>query len=288
MLVQEKLQTTLHVRKLSPHIGAEITGVDLRQPVDGETKALLNRAILENVCMVIRDQHFTPEEFARVAELFGEVQDQDHPKYSFPGLPTIKRHSNYNLDPAGNRIKEGLHWHTDGAFRDQPPKFTMLYAVELPDAGGNTNVVNMRAAYRSLPEELRQKVDAMRTNNVRMGSKARYRVNTNNVAIMAQGGQVANQHPLVRSIDDTGEKGVWFNPNTVENIIGMDPEESQNFLYDLMDKLIRPEFTYSHQWRLGDLFMWDNRSSMHKVNFDYDWNQHRLHYHATTRGERPH
>jgi len=288
MQVQEQRKAALQIRKLTPNIGVEVTGIDLRQPLDPATKARLNQAVLDNVCMVIRDQHFTPEEFNRAAGIFGEVMDQDHPKYSFPGLPGIKRHSNYNVDAQGNRIKEGLYWHSDGAFREQPPKYTILYAVELPDAGGNTNVVNMRAGYRSLPEELRRRLDGMTTNNVRLGSKARYKLNTNNVAIMAQGGQEAKRHPLVRSIDGTGEKGIWFNPNTVEYIDGMDPEQSQDFLYELMEKVVRPEFIYSHAWRLGDVFMWDNRSSLHKVDFDYDWNQHRMLYHATIRGERPH
>ena len=288
MPVQEKQKSTLQIRKLSPHIGAEVTGIDLRQPLDAATKKQLNQAVLDNVCMVIRDQTFTPEEFFEAAKIFGHVMDQDHPKYSFPGLPGIKRHSNYNVDAAGNRIKEGLYWHTDGAYREQPPMYTILYAVELPDSGGNTSVINMRAGYRSLPEDTRRELDAMRTNNVRLGSRARHKSNTNNVAIMAQGGQKANRHPLVRSIDGIDEKGIWFNPNTVEHIDGMDPEQSQDFLYDLMEKTIRPEFTYSHTWRLGDVFMWDNRSSMHKVNFDYAWSQHRLHYHATILGERPH
>ncbi len=276
----------MQVRKLSPNIGAEVTGIDLRQ-IDAETAERLNRTVLDNVCMVIRDQQFTPEEFDRAVRIFGEVMDQDNPQYSFPNLPGIKRHSNFNVDAYGNRVKEGIVWHTDGAYREQPPKYTILYAVELPDSGGNTNVVNMRAAYRWLPEETRKRLDGMTTNFVRLGSAARRR-SPNIVATVAREGQTVRQHPLVRNIDGTGERGIWFHPNNVENIVGMDPEETQEFLHDLMDKTIRPEFVYSHAWKLGDVFMWDNRSSMHKVSFDYDFSQHRLLYHATILGERPH
>lgn len=278
----------MKISKLSEHIGVEVTGINLRQPLDAETKRLLGKAAVDNVCMVVRDQTFTPEEFNEAAGMFGEVMDQDHPKYSFPGLPGIKRHSNRNIDAAGNQIKEGMYWHTDGAYREAPPKFTLLYAVELPDSGGNTNVFSMRAAYESLSKEDRERLGQMKTLNFRLGSAARHRQNGNNVALMAQGKHTPMEHPLVRTNHDNGTKGLWFNPNTVENIVGMDPEQSQDFLYDLMDRLIRPEFTYSHTWRVGDLFMWDNRSSLHKVTFDYDFNQHRLHYHATIRGERPH
>lgn len=276
----------MKVRSISPHIGAEVTDIDLSKPVDAETERLLKETIAENVAMVVRDQTLTPEDLYRVAQMFGEVMDQDHPKYSFPGLPHIKRHSNRNLDTAGNRVKEGTLWHTDGAYRLRPPKYTMLHAVELPDSGGNTNVVNLRAGYESLPAKTRRRLDAMRTHNVRLATHAPD-TNYNNRAIMDAGGPPPNVHPLVRTIPDNGKKTLWFNPNTVEYIDDMDPEETQAFLQDLLKDLLKPEFTYSHVWRVGDLLMWDNRSSMHKVDFDYDVNQHRLHYHAMTLGERP-
>lgn len=276
----------MQITKLSTHVGVEVTGIDLRQPLDAQTARLLKTSLIDNIAMVIRDQKLTPEDLFRVAQSFGEVMDQDHPKYSFPGLPAIKRHSNRNLDTGGNPVKEGIYWHTDGAYRERPPQFTMLHAVELPDSGGNTNVANLRAGYQSLPEDFRRRLAGMRTHNVRLASRAEDR-NYNNLHIMRQGGQVPIEHPLVRTNADNGQKGLWFNPQTVENIVGMDPEETQDFLRDLMAQVIRPEFVYAHKWRLGDLLMWDNRSSMHKVNFDYDTSQHRLLYHAMTLGERP-
>ena len=212
MQVLEKNPMT--VRKISENIGVEITGIDLSKPVDAATKKQLHDLVIENVAMVIRDQHLTPEQFQEAAKVFGELMDQDHPKYSFPGMPSIKRHSSFNVAADGEQVKEGLHWHTDGTYRLNPPKFTILYAVELPSSGGNTNVVNMRAAYRALPEELRKKLETMQTANVRLAPKARDRYNANNVAIMAAGGQVPNIHPLVRTNDDNGEKGLWFNPST--------------------------------------------------------------------------
>jgi taurine dioxygenase len=279
--------STMQIRKISPHIGCEVTGVDLRH-VDAETSRRLNQAMLENTCMVIRDQHLTPEEFEKVARIFGELMDQDHPKFSFPGLPQIQRYSNHNLDAGGSYIRSANRWHSDGSYRERPPAYTMLYAVEIPDGGGNTDVTNMRAAFRALPEDLRKKLEGMKTVNVRAGSKVKVPVNADNVRIMQQGGQVPNIHPLVRAIDGTGEKSLWFDAARVENIVGMDPEESQDLLLDLLDKAVRPEFTYSHTWRLHDIFMWDNRSTFHRANYDYDMKQHRLMYHATTLGERPH
>lgn len=281
-------QNPMTVRKISENIGVEITGIDLRKSLDAAAKKRLSDLAIANVVMVIRDQHLTPEQFQEAAKIFGELMDQDHPKYSFPGMPSVKRHSSFNLAADGQPVKEGIHWHTDGAYRLNPPKFTILYAVELPSSGGNTNVVNMRAAYRALPAELRKKLDTMQTANVRLAPNSRDRYNANNIAIMAAGGQAPNMHPLVRTNDDNGEKGLWFNPAAVDYIVGMDPESTQDFLSDLMDKTILPPFTYAHQWQVGDILVWDNRQSMHKVDFDYDRSQHRLHFHAMTKGERPH
>ena len=281
-----KTPATLHIRKLSPHIGAEATGVDLRD-INTEEAHLLNQAVLDNVCMVIRDQHLTPEEFESAASIFGEVMDQDHPRYSFPGMPGIKRYSNFDNDIEGNRMKGSGHWHTDGSFREQPPKFVLLYAVEIPDNGGETEVVNMRAGYQSLPEETRRKLEPMKTAHVRASSSSRTDVGKNNLAIMAQGDQVPNFHLLVRTIEGAAEKSLYFSPPRVEYIAGMDPEASQDLLHNILDKVIRPEFIYTHKWRLGDIFMWDNRASLHRAVYNYDWNQHRLMYHATILGERP-
>jgi alpha-ketoglutarate-dependent taurine dioxygenase len=286
MQVIDKQQ--LNVRKITPGIGVEVTGIDLAQPVDASTAKQLHDLVIENIAMVIRGQHLTPEQFHVAAKLFGDLMDQDHPKYSFPGMPNIKRHSSFNLATDGKPVKEGIHWHTDGAHRLKPPKFTMLYAVELPDRGGNTNVVNMCAAYQALPEEMRRKLDPMQTANVRLAAKARDRYNANNISIMEAGGQIPTIHPLVRVNDDNGRKGLWFNPSTIDHIVGMDPDTTQDFLDDLQRKTILPQFTYAHVWKVGDFLIWDNRQSMHKVDFDYDRSQHRLHYHAMTGGERPH
>ena len=278
--------TTLRISKLAPNIGVEVTGIDLRR-VDAKTARQLNQAVVENVAMVVRDQHLTPEEFNAAAGIFGEVIVQDHPQYSFPGLPGVKRYSNFNTDAKGNRMQGAGHWHTDSAFRETPAKFVLLYAVEVPDHGGETDVVNMRAGYQALPEAERKRLEPLKTANVRASSSARNNATYDNLALMARGDQVANIHPLVRTIEGVGEKSLYFDPARVEHILGMDPEASQDLLHDLIGKVVRPEFTYRHEWRVGDLLIFDNRASLHRANYNYDWNQHRLMYHAMIAGERP-
>ncbi len=280
-------KTTMTIRRISENIGAEVFGIDLSQTLDKATQKAIYDALVDNIALVFHHQTLTPEQFCAFAQTLGEVMDQDHPKYSFPGLPGIKRHSNQNLDITGKPVKEGLRWHTDGTHRLHPPKFTILHALEVPDKGGNTNVVNMRLGYSTLPADLRQRVDGMQTANVRLAAASKVKHNNNNIHLMAEGKHVPIMHPLVRTNPDNGTKALYFNPNKTEYIVGMSPEESQDFLEDLMERTIRPEFIYSHTWRVGDVLMWDNRSSQHKVNFDYDPNQHRLMHHATVLGERP-
>ena len=94
-------------------------------------------------------------------------------------------------------------------------------------------------------------------------------------------------HPLVRTHPECGTRSIWFHKAKTENIIGMEPQETQNFLSELLEEAIRPEFTYTHEYTLGDMLIIDNRSSMHKAGFDYDHNQHRMLYRALVRGDKP-
>ncbi len=278
---------TMKITKLSPHIGAEVTGIDLRQPLDAETRRRLNEAVVDNICLVVRDQHFTAEQFLEAVKLFGEPMPQNNPQFSVPGLPEVNRLSNRNADKTGKRIKVGMKWHTDHTNHIYPPKYTVLYALELPDSGGNTNVVNMRAGYESLPADMKKRLEGMKTVNVRLGSAVKDTYNTNSILAQAELQPVPVLQPLVRTNGDNGTKAIYCHPNKTENIVGMSPEDSQALLADLVERTVRPEFIYSHAWKLGDMFLWDNRSSMHKASFDYDQNQHRLMYRALVKGELP-
>jgi taurine dioxygenase len=160
----------MQVTPLSPHIGAEITGVDLRDIIDADTRRRLNAAVVEHVALVIRDQDFTPEQYLAAVSLFGEPMEQHFTQYALPHLPLVHEVSNRHTDKSGKRVKHGEGWHTDHTNHVRPPKYTCLYAVALPSRGGGTAVVNMRAGYAALPEELRQKIQGMKTVNVFQGS----------------------------------------------------------------------------------------------------------------------
>jgi taurine dioxygenase len=276
----------MRVSKLGDHIGAEVTGIDLRAPVDEESRRRLNAAVVENVALVVRDQTFTPEQYLAAVSLFGEPMEQHFTQYALPGCPLVHEVSNRHTDKSGKRVKHGAGWHTDHTNHVRPPKYTCLYAVSLPSSGGDTAVVNMRAGYEALPEEIRRKIQGMKTVNVFQGSAAATYSGTSAEAQAERKPEPVLQ-PLVRTNPDNGTKALYFHPVKTENIVGMDPAASQALLDDLLERSVRDEFIYRHQWRKGDMLLWDNRAAMHRAHFDYDPNEYRLLYRVLVRGELP-
>jgi len=278
----------MKITKISPHIGAEVTGIDLTRPVDEATRQALYDALVQNIALVIRGQNFTPQQFLAAVELFGEAMEQVDPEFYHPDVPLVLMLSNRQKTKSGALQKVGKpNWHTDQTHFERPPKFTSLYPVELPSKGGGTSVANMQAAFEALPDSVKQQILPMRTLNVRMGSAVKRNGPSSAAEDQAKNKPTPMEQPLVRTNPDTGKKAVYFHPSKVENIIGMTPEDSQEFLAKLTEQVIRDEFVYTHQWRMGDMLIWDNRSALHKAGVDFDPSEHRMLYRAIVRGERP-
>ncbi|MGZ5223504.1 MAG: TauD/TfdA dioxygenase family protein [Burkholderiales bacterium] len=279
----------MKVTKIKEHIGAEVTGIDLREPIDASTRKRLNDTVAEHVVMVIRDQKFTAAQYQAAAELFGELMEDQNRRYLVDGLPLVSVLSNRHKDSKGNPAKVGKNatWHTDHTNQERPPKFTMLYPVALPDKGGGTSVCNMRAAYDALPEDWKQRITDMKT-ACSLISSARFNIANPDILRAQQESKVPPTiQPLVRTHPERGTKAIWFHKSKTENIVGMEPEATQRFLDELLEIAIRPEFVYVHEYKLGDMLIVDNRSAMHKAGFDYDHSQHRMFYRILVRGDRP-
>lgn len=271
---------------LSAHIGAEASGVDLRRPLDDETRRRLNAAVVEHVALVIRDQDFTPEQYLAAVSLFGEPMEQHFTQYALPGCPLVHEVSNRHTDKSGKRVRHGAGWHTDHTNHVRPPKYTSLFAVALPAAGGDTAVVSMRAGYEALPAPVKDQIAGMKTVNVFQGS-ASDRYSGQSADAQSERRPEPVLQPLVRTHPDNGSKALYFHPVKTENIVGLSAAESQALLNSLLEHAIRDEFIYRHRWRKGDMLIWDNRAAMHRAHFDYDANEFRLLYRVLVRGERP-
>jgi taurine dioxygenase len=276
----------MKVTRLTEHIGAEVTGIDLREPVAAETRGRLNEAVVENVALVIRDQDFTPGQYLAAVSLFGEPMEQHFTQYALPDCPLVHEVSNRHKDKSGKRVMHGAGWHTDHTNHVRPPKYTCLYAVALPSSGGDTAVVNMRAGYEALPDATREKIQGLKTVNVFQGS-ASARYSGQSADAQAERKPEPVLQPLVRTNPENGAKALYFHPVKTENIVGMSAEESQALLNDLLERSVRPEFIYRHKWRKGDVLLWDNRAAMHRAQFDYNPDEYRLLYRVLVRGELP-
>lgn len=287
--VQEK---TLQITKIKEHIGAIATGVDLTRPIDAETRQRLYDAAVDNVALVIRGQNFTAKQYEQAASLFGTLMEDQNRMYLADGVPMVSVLSNRNKSSKGGPAKMGNNatWHTDHTNQEFPPKFTCLYPVALPDSGGGTSVCNMRAAYEALTPDLQARLAPMKTENTLISS-ARWSTGNPDIVQAQKDNNAAGEkpmiQPLIRTHPDRNSKAIWFHQSKTERVTGMDPQETQDFLTEILETAIKPEFAYTHEYQLGDMLVIDNRSAMHKAGFDFDMSQHRMIYRALVRGERP-
>ena len=279
----------MKITKIKEHIGAEVTGIDLRKPLDNETFQTLYDAAVDNLALVIRDQNLTPAELLAAINLFGDLMPDQNQLYVVEGLPLVSVLSNRHKDSEGKtaKVAKNSNWHTDHTNQEIPPKFTTLYGVEVPDSGGGTSVCNMHAAYEALPKDLKDRITPLQTTNTLMSSTRLKTGNPDIVQALQKSKAPPVEQPLVRTHPERGTKAIYFHKGKVETVTGMDPYETQEFLAELLEVALKPEFIYVHEWKQGDLLLIDNRTAMHKAGFDYDHSQHRHLHRVLVRGDRP-
>jgi taurine dioxygenase len=273
------------ITPLTGHTGAEVVGLDFTQPIDAEARAALNDAFAEHHVLVMRDQHFGPEEFKVAAQVFGELQQHDKKEHHIPGHPDVYYVSNDEI-VNGRRIIPGETFHTDHSNHPRPPKATMLYAVELPSKGGDTQYVNMHEAYDDLPADTKTRLDGLKAVHVYL-SKYSPRPLGSITADSLRDVPPPGVHPIVRTHPDNGRKALYLNPVRIESIEGMEDADALKLIDELMRHSTQKKYEYRHQWRYGDWVIWDNRSVMHQANPDYDMNERRYLYRLMLKGEVP-
>jgi taurine dioxygenase len=273
------------ITPLSPHTGAEVRGLDLNDGVDAETRQALNRAFVDHHVLVIRDQAFTPPQFLAAAQVFGELFQHDKREMHVPGYPQIYYVSNEQTVP-GKRYISGETFHTDHSNHASPPKATLLYPVSLPRTGGDTQYVNMHAAYDDLPAATKERIDGLKAVHVYLSkySPRELRPLSDESSRLVPPPGI---HPLVRTHPENGRKALYLNPVRIESIEGMEDGEALALVAQLMTHAIQKKYEYRHQWHPGDMVIWDNRSVIHKANPDYDMSERRYLYRLMLKGEAP-
>ncbi|HEY7245419.1 MAG TPA: TauD/TfdA family dioxygenase [Xanthobacteraceae bacterium] len=270
---------------LTPHTGIEITGLDCSRPIDPEESTRLRRAFVEHHVLAIRDQHFTPDQFQAAARLFGEIQPHDKKERHVPGHPGVDYVSNDQIEN-GRRIIPGETFHTDHSNHPIPPKATMLFAVELPASGGDTQYVNMHDAYDDLPAATKRRIEGLKAVHVYQSKYSPRPLG----AITAESRRKLPSpgvHPLVCIHPENGRKALFLNPVRMESIIGMEDTAALALIEELMRHATQRKYEYRHKWRRGDWVLWDNRSVMHQANPDYDMRERRYLYRLMLKGEAP-
>jgi taurine dioxygenase len=274
---------SFHLKRLTSTLGAEVTGIDLSRPVDAATRRALHDAWIEHAVLVIRDQTLTPPQFQAAAELFGEVLEQQLKKFTLPEHPLVGTISSRDLPIVDGKLHvRGENYHTDHSNFPAPPKATTLHAISLPATGGDTQFVDVRAAFDDLPDDVKRKVTRLRSPHVYESSQSPRKMAALSPEERAKVPQTVQ--PLVIRHPENGRAALYLNTGRMEGIDGMPPDEAFALIDELYRHATQSRYEYRHQWRPGDMVIWDNRSVMHQANADYDPSEYRYLYRIMLKG----
>ncbi|SRR5258708_5690290 len=270
----------LPIRELKAAFGAEIVGLDLAAS-DGETLDRVVDAFNLHGALLLRNQHMAPADLVRFIARFNEPEGHTLQQYTLPGFPNIYILSNKIVDgkPIGAH-NDGVGWHTDYSYKEIPVMATMLYAVEVPPVGSDTLLADLCAAYDALPEEKRHALDPLVVHHsyqMFMQHREHGRMELSE-ELKANNPDVF--HPLIRVHPANGRRALWASTGTVKGIVGMSDADAQSLIDELIEFITQDRFVYRHQWRVGDVLVWDNRCTLHTGTLyddkKYDRLMHRL------------
>jgi len=268
-------------------LGARIEGLDRRRAGESGIAEFLNRALAEHLLIVVPGDRMALQETLSFARAFGVPQTQllrykrsgDVPEVSVM-VSTLM--ADGSTDKTAIRAED---WHTDDSYFAIPAKATLLHAIEIPSRGGATWFCNMHSVYQALPEVTRRRIDGMRAIHGYDTPRARNRPSPRTPEEIAETPDV--EHPLVRIHPETGRKALYLNPNRLDRIVGLERDESDALLDELADEARKPEHHFGHAWSVGDIVIWDNRATMHRVVIDYPAGEQRIMQRVLITGDKP-
>jgi taurine dioxygenase len=258
----------VEIREIGEALGAEVRGVDLSQPIAPDAVARIRAAWLEHMVLRFRGQKLTDPQLLAFSRNFGEL---DPPGPNPLGRPFLPDHPEMNVIsnikeagvPIGGLGDGEAIWHADMTYIERPPMAAILYAIEIPPAGGDTYWANMVLAYETLPGALKARIE---------GREAVHDATYNSAGAMRKGYQEVTdprtapgaRHALVRTHPDTGRRCLFLGRRRNSYIVGLGLEESERLLDELWRHATQPQFTFRQQWRVGDVMVWDNRCTLHR------------------------
>ena len=274
---------SIGVRPISGALGALITGVELKEPLQGPVFEEIYKAFLEYKVIFFNDQDLNPETQLRFGKMFGQPIIYPFVKglKDFPEItPILKKETDLN--------NFGGVWHSDTTYQEQPPKATMLYAVEVPEFGGDTEFANQCMALDHLSEGMRKFLNEQKVINT--SGKGKVVASRSDVMKHSSSGKVADElraiHPVVRTHPETKEQALFINEAHSLQFASLSLEESTPLLEFLFKHQIKSEFTCRFKWKKGSVAIWDNRCTLHNPINDYH-GKRRLMHRITFAGDRP-
>lgn len=271
----------MKIRRLTEAVGAEAEGLDLSLPIAPELAKEMRQAFIDAGVLIVRGQDLTPDQFVAFARCFGpdESYSGHLSEFLMPGHPEIITLSNMmeNGKPLGVQ-DAGQYWHTDRSYVAQPAWSSMLYSRKVPhdDSGqplGDTLFASTVAAFVALPKD-----EQARLEQLSVVHQYVFRFSKPNDSLPSV------EHPLVLRHPASGAKCLYVNAGFTHHVSGVTEPESSALLEHLYAHCARDEFVYRHKWRVGDVLMWDNYSTIHNAVGNYGQHQHRYMWRTTIQG----
>ena len=257
---------TITAKRLTKHIAGEVTGVDLAKPLSDEAFAEIRALFLDHAVLVFHDQKLSNEQLLEFSQRFGRLDIHHLVEHTLPEHPEIRILTNKKEN--GKYIgayNAGFNWHTDQSFKDKPMLGTMLLCDACPPEGGNTEFASLTAAYETLPEDMKRKVEGLIATHDRNYSYSRRYPKRPPLSADQLKEVPPATHPMVRIHRESGKKGLYISLSCICDIDGMTREEARAFVEQLNDHATQPEYVYSHHWNVGDFVIWDNRCLLHRA-----------------------
>jgi taurine dioxygenase len=277
------------ITPVSDALGAEIRGVDLRCP-DDAAFAAIHRAWLDHLVLLFRGQDLSDDDLAAFSRRFGALDaapPNETGQTHADGHPEVLILSNVveNGRPIGALGNAEAIWHSDMSYADAPPKGSVLYALEVPERGGDAGFCNMYKAFDDLPPALAARIEI---------AAIKHDSSTNSGGFLRQGAAPVTDvsacpgavHPIVRTHPESGRKALFLGRRRHAYVMGLPVAESEALLDELWAHATQEKFSWHHQWRAGDVLMWDNRCALHRRD-SFDAGTRRIMHRTQIQGDKP-
>jgi taurine dioxygenase len=276
------------VRPLSPHLGAEISGVDLTRDISEALFGGLYRAFLRYQVLLFPPRDLSPARQVAFGRRFGELQIHVMNQYHADGHPELYRLSNLDEHgrPSGRHPDKGtLAWHTDGSWQRVTGQATIIYGELMPEGGGETHFCDMYGAYDRLDATWKARIANLRAvHNLDFSRNRRHREDPLTGA--QRHAKPPVDHPVVRTHPETGRRCLYLGDHA-EYILGMPYDEGRALIEELNALAVHPDLSYEHRWTPRELIVWDNRCVMHRATAYDAATQPRVIRRCTVLGEIP-